>query len=196
MEAATAQIGLLGAAAVAQALELGLQVAGLLVAGGPGALHERGLQPGDDWEKGGAPLRRRVERRLPALSSLRGQRPAQEIRWPAVGKRLMSVPISETMTCAVRSLTPGMVRNRRTASRKGSRSRSTSASISAMAASERIDLAQVQAQQEAMALGDRGPAARHATSRGGALTPRCDQGEQFVRVGARRRSAPGGSRGR
>jgi hypothetical protein len=52
---------------------------------------------------------------LPALSSLRGHSPAQEIRYPAVEKRVMSVPISETITCAVRSLMPGMVRNWRTA---------------------------------------------------------------------------------
>lgn len=97
--------GLFGSSPVAQALELGLQIAALLVAGGPGALHERGLQP----------RRALAQPRLPALSSLRGHRPAHEIRCPAVGKRLISVPISETMTCAVRSLTPGMVRNWRTA---------------------------------------------------------------------------------
>src|SRR5579871_1192437 len=57
----------------------------------------------------GAPMRRRVERRLPALSSLRGHMPAQESRCPAVGKRDMSAPISERMTCADTSLTPGMV---------------------------------------------------------------------------------------
>ena len=33
----------------------------------------------------GAPFRSRVERRLPALSSLRGHNPAQETRWPASG---------------------------------------------------------------------------------------------------------------
>src|SRR5215217_7123408 len=33
----------------------------------------------------GLPGRVRVESRLPALSCCRGQRPAQEIRWPAVG---------------------------------------------------------------------------------------------------------------
>jgi len=36
-----------------------------------------------------AALRMRVERRLPALSSFLGHRPAHEIRCPAVGKRLM-----------------------------------------------------------------------------------------------------------
>ena len=51
------------------------------------------------FSAGGAPLRILLERRLPALSSLRGQRPAHEIRWPAVGKRLMSMLISEMITC-------------------------------------------------------------------------------------------------
>ena len=51
----------------------------------------------------------RVDRRLPALSSLRGQSPAQDTRWPAVGKRVMSMPISATITRATMSLTPGIV---------------------------------------------------------------------------------------
>jgi len=38
-------------------------------------------------------LRIRVERRLPALSSLQGQSPAQEMRCPAVGKRDMSTTV-------------------------------------------------------------------------------------------------------
>ena len=46
----------------------------------------------------GAPLRRRLDRRLPALSSLRGHMPAHEMRCAADGNRLMSIPISETMT--------------------------------------------------------------------------------------------------
>ena len=54
-----------------------------------------------------------VERRLPALSSLRGHKPAQETRWPAVGKRDMSTPISATTTVAVRSEIPGIVVSRR-----------------------------------------------------------------------------------
>lgn len=57
----------------------------------------------------GAPWRTRVERRFPALSSLRGHSPAQETRWPALGKRVMSMPISATMTWATRLLTPGIV---------------------------------------------------------------------------------------
>jgi hypothetical protein len=49
------------------------------------------------------------ERRLPADRSLPGQRPAQEARWPAVGKTLMSMPISAISTLAVRAATPVIV---------------------------------------------------------------------------------------
>src|ERR1700716_665848 len=45
----------------------------------------------------GAPLRRREGLRLPALSLFPGHSPHQETRCPAVGKRLMSPPISDTM---------------------------------------------------------------------------------------------------
>jgi hypothetical protein len=62
---------------------------------------------------------------LAALSSLRGQSPAHEMRCPAVGKRLMSRPISDTITCAERSFTPGK--------RKSSRFEPTSASIKTIA---------------------------------------------------------------
>jgi hypothetical protein len=55
----------------------------------------------------GEPLRIRVERRLPALSSLRGQMQAQETRLASLGKRFMSVPISEMICSAARFLTPG-----------------------------------------------------------------------------------------
>src|SRR5215831_13158258 len=83
----------------------------------------------------GAPRRRRVDRRLPALSSLRGHRPAQERRCAAVANRPMSVPISDRMTWALSSLTPGIVLNCLTASRKQASPASASRSISAMAAS-------------------------------------------------------------
>src|SRR5215467_1640131 len=49
----------------------------------------------------------RVERRLPALSSLRGQMQAHETRLASLGKRFMSVPISEMICSAARFLTPG-----------------------------------------------------------------------------------------
>src|SRR5271156_4962328 len=54
-------------------------------------------------------LRTRVLRRLPALSSLRGHKPAHEMRFPGVENRVMSVPISATITLATTSLTPGIV---------------------------------------------------------------------------------------
>jgi hypothetical protein len=82
---------LFGATAGAQAVKLRLEIAGLLAGGGPNALDQGGLEPR-------SPLRIRVDSRLPALSSFFGHRPAQEIKCPAVGKRLMSRPISARMT--------------------------------------------------------------------------------------------------
>ena len=74
-----------------QALELRLEIAALLACGGPGALDQGGLQPGCSF----------------AHPSFFGHSPAQEIRCPCVGKRLMSVPISARTTQAARSLIPG-----------------------------------------------------------------------------------------
>ena len=76
------------------------------------------------------------------------------------------MPISDTITCAVRSLTPGMLHSRRTASRKGSRSWSTASSISAKADVQGIDLTQVQTQQEAVAVGHASLQAACTLSRG------------------------------
>jgi hypothetical protein len=76
------------------------------VAGADGG--QRGLFEGDSEPLGA--LRVRPERRLPADWLLPGERPAaQEARWRAVGKTRMSVPISATMTSAVRAATPVMV---------------------------------------------------------------------------------------
>ena len=72
------------------------------------------------------PLRIRVERRFPALSSLRGHIFAQDSKCPSVGKRLISIPISETIASALSEFTPGMVLTSSTAIRKGSRLASTS----------------------------------------------------------------------
>src|SRR3954454_22233172 len=92
--------GLLGAAAVAQALELSLKVAALFACAGPGALHQRGLEPRRPFaQPGGAALA--------GALVIAGAEPGPGDQ--VAGKRLMSMPISETMTCAVRSLTPGMV---------------------------------------------------------------------------------------
>src|SRR5437899_8803054 len=79
----------------------------------------------------GAPLRSRVERCLPALASWRGQRPAQEIRCPTLGKRVMSVPISATRIYAAVVLTPGIVTRWATAARHGARAAPISSSSSA-----------------------------------------------------------------
>jgi hypothetical protein len=56
---------------------------------------------------------------LPADWSLPGQRPAQDARCPAVGKMLMSSPISATMTSAVRRATPVRLAARATPVAKG-----------------------------------------------------------------------------
>jgi hypothetical protein len=57
----------------------------------------------------GAPVRKRVERPLPALSSLRGHNPPQDTGCPAVGNRLMSQPISDRMIRADNTSMPGIV---------------------------------------------------------------------------------------
>jgi hypothetical protein len=49
------------------------------------------------------------ERRLPPVMLLPGQRPAQEARWPAVGKTDMSTPSLAMMASAARLPTPVMV---------------------------------------------------------------------------------------
>ena len=73
IEEATARMTSFGAAPRAQAVELSLQV-GVL------GTHRRPSSADQVVLSQGAPLRTRVERRFPALSSLRGQNPAQERR--------------------------------------------------------------------------------------------------------------------
>src|SRR5712692_17896 len=70
------------------------------------------------------PLRALPLLRLPALSWLPGHIPAHEARCAALGKRLMSRPISAASTSVVRRPTPGMVSSR---SRAASCSRNRSA---------------------------------------------------------------------
>src|SRR3712207_1924410 len=99
----------------------------------------------------------------------------------------MSVPISATMARAARSPMPGMLRSRRTASRKGSRPRSFEAVLRTRVdllerLRQRVVLAQVQTEQEAMAVAD-APAQRRAQPRRLGLDPGVDQGEQPVGVG-------------
>src|SRR5262249_1992998 len=92
---------LLRAAPGFDAVELRLQVAVFLFYRRPRALTSVVLSQVP-------PLRRRRDRRLPALSSLRGHMPAHEMRCAAEGNRLMSIPISETTMCAPRFLMPGI----------------------------------------------------------------------------------------
>src|SRR6266498_3930593 len=72
------------------------------------------------------------ERRLPPVTLLPGQRPAQEARWPAVGNTPMSTPISAMMHSAARLPTPVMVSRWSRARAKGEMTRSTSASKAAL----------------------------------------------------------------
>src|SRR5215469_11162683 len=65
--------GLLGAAPGLEAEELGVEGGVRRAHSGPRGGDQRGLEPGCPW-------RTRVERRLPALSSLRGQSPAHDTR--------------------------------------------------------------------------------------------------------------------
>ena len=81
---------------------------------------------------------------------------------------------------------PGMVRSRRTASRKGSRSRSFEAVLRTRVdlgqrRRERVTLAEVQAEQEAMPIRD-APGQRRTQPRRLGLDPGMDQGEQPVGV--------------
>jgi hypothetical protein len=93
---------LLCTSAPAKAEELCVEVAAFFACGRLSTLDQQGLEPG-------APFRKRVERRLPALSSLRGHSPAQDNRCPAVGNRLMSRPISDRMIRADNTSMPGIV---------------------------------------------------------------------------------------
>ena len=94
----------------------------------------------------------------------------------------MSVPISATITSALRVLTPGMELSSRTAARKGSRSASTSRSVSATAASRAgVDPAQVEPQQEAV-VGRDPPTRRFGRPLPGRLDPPMCQGGQHGRT--------------
>ena len=66
-----------------------------------------------------------------ALWSLRGQKPAHERRWATEAKRVISTPISATMTWAVTSLIPCIVLRRRALSRIDAKAFPTRASSSA-----------------------------------------------------------------
>src|SRR5664280_1491265 len=81
------------------------------------------------------PLRVRPDLCLPADSAdslLPGHKPAHDARWAAVGKRDMSTPFSEMITCAARSPIPGIVHRRLICWAKGARTRSISVSSSSI----------------------------------------------------------------
>ena len=106
---------LLRPAPAAQAMELRAVVAVLGAFGGPGTLHEHGLEPRSAF----AQARRFAFAGTLVLGRL-GAAQAQAMRCPAVGKRLMSRPISARMAVADRTLTPGIAHRRAISSRKGS----------------------------------------------------------------------------
>jgi len=114
--------GFLGAATGAQAVELGLQIAPRLADGGPSALHQSRLQPGSALAQAG---------RAPFSGALiiAGAQTGPREEGPAVGKRLMSMPISETMIRLASAPTPGIAVRFCAAARKGARLASTSWSI-------------------------------------------------------------------
>jgi hypothetical protein len=117
--------GFFGATANFEAQELGLQVATLDADRGPGGRDQGGFEPR-------CPFGVRVERRSPALSSFLGTsspRTASARHWESA----MSTPISATKTCAVSSLTPGIVVSRRAHCSIGAKVFPTSASTVARA---------------------------------------------------------------
>src|SRR6201987_1326110 len=99
------QNGFFGAAASFEAQELGLQVATLDADGGPGGRDQGGFEPRCPF----AGASRAAFAGALVISGTH-RRPGQH---PAMGKRAMSTPISATKTCAVSSLTPGIVVSRR-----------------------------------------------------------------------------------
>jgi hypothetical protein len=66
----------------------------------------------------GTPLRNWLDFHLPALSFWPGHNPAQARKCPALGKRLMSLPISARITVAECWLTPGIVQSKAVRDRK------------------------------------------------------------------------------
>jgi len=76
----------------------------------------------------------RLDLTLPADSLLPGVVPAQDAKCSAEGNRLMSAPVSATMTSAVFPPMPGMVQIKSRKRRKGSITTSIRAVSSSMAA--------------------------------------------------------------
>jgi hypothetical protein len=93
---------LVSAAASGDTMELRIEVGHLRRDTGPSDLAHNRPKP-DTAVVHGAFIR------FPALSLLLGQSPAQDSRCPALGKRLISVPISARIAAAAMRLTPGTV---------------------------------------------------------------------------------------
>ncbi len=83
----------------------------------------------------GFPFRVVPGRCFPALSLFPGHTPAQLARWPAVGKAVMSAPISAMITSAVRLFTPWIVSSRASSSANGPISSSIRVPIASIASS-------------------------------------------------------------
>ena len=118
---------LLGAAPGFDAVELGLQVAVFLFYRRPGALHQRGFEPGST-------LAQAIGSTLAGTLVVARTYASPRDEMCVEGNRLMSMPISETMTLAPRFLMPGIDIISSTAVRKGPRFASTCASSVAIAA--------------------------------------------------------------
>src|SRR5262249_6895033 len=102
-----------------------------------------------------------------------------------MGKRVMSIPISDTMTEAATALTPGIVVNRWAASRKGASVSPTSASIRANGRLERRHLIQVELEQEAVMPGHAAPQGLDDFTAVG-LPPAAHERDELLRIGLAR----------
>src|SRR5437667_3916849 len=119
---------LLGAAPSAQPHELRPQVGCLGAGGCPRALDQHIFEPERSLAQAGRPP-------LVGTFVIARAQPGPRPQVPGRGEPLMSVPISDRMTWALSSLTPGIVLSCLTASRKQASAASASRSMSAMPAS-------------------------------------------------------------
>src|SRR5208283_3219536 len=122
----------------------------------------------------GAPLRRRFERLRPALSSSRGHMPAQETRWSAVGKSVMSAPASASTVWATLPPKPGMSFSRSAAFQKGGEGGLEPCVEFRDGPLELLDRLQVLADQEPMMI------ARTSVQRGGEFLARASKPRMAV----------------
>ena len=88
-------VGLLRSSARGDAAVAGTQIGARVLGSGHGGRAERALQVGC--------RRVRVDLTRPADSLLPGQVPAHEAKCPAVGKRVMSAPVSATTLATIKA---------------------------------------------------------------------------------------------